>query len=126
MSNIQVTKIKIMTEGSSKSGLLKITTFSVDTIKANVIKANSVDSIKKWTVLKQVLKTGFQHSLVTGERKCPVVTFANTNGYTGNAILEDPTAGVVTIIKKDEVMLYQHDFVRAYQLVYAMFGECLH
>jgi hypothetical protein len=90
-----------------------------------VIKANSPDSIKKWTVLKQVLKTGFLYSLVTGERKCPVVTFANPNGYTANIIFKDPTTGEATIIKKNDLMLYQHDFVRAYQLVHAMFGDCL-
>jgi hypothetical protein len=72
------------------------------------------------------LITEFLHSLVTGERKCSIVTFSNPNGYTTNIILKDPTTGEVTIIKKDDVMLYQHDFVRAYQLVYAMFGDCLH
>jgi hypothetical protein len=110
-----------------KLDYLKTTTFSVDTVKANVIKANSADSIKKWAlVLKQALRTEFLHSLVTGERKRPVITFANPNGHTANIILKDPTTGEVTITKKDDAMLYQHDFVRAYQLVYAMFGDCLH
>jgi hypothetical protein len=49
-----------------------------------------------------------------------------TPADTANNILKDPTTGEVTIITMDDVMLYQHDFVRAYQLVYAMFGDCLH
>jgi hypothetical protein len=63
--------------------------------------------------------------LVTGERKSPVLTFANPTD-TANNILKDLTTGEVTIITMDDVMLYQHVFVRAYQLVYAMFGDCLH
>ena len=34
-----------------KVDYLKTTTFSVDAVEANVIKENSADSIKKWTVL---------------------------------------------------------------------------
>ena len=109
-----------------KTEYLKTTTFSVDTVKNNIIKVNSNDAIKKWTVLKQVLRTEFLWTLVTAQRLCPVISVANPNGYTANKITTDPTTGIVSIIKKDDVMLFEHDFVRAYQLVYAMFGDCLH
>lgn len=109
-----------------KAEYSKTTTFSIDTVKANIITAASMDSIKRWTVLKQVLRTEYLWTLVAGLRPNPVVTALHPNGYTPNKIETDPTTGKVTIVKKDDVLLYEYDSVRAYQLVFAMFGESLH
>ena len=109
-----------------KSEYSKTTTFSVDTVRANIITATSADSIKRWTVMKQVLRTEYLWSLVAGIRECPVVTPMNPNGYSPNKIETDIVTGKVTIIKKDDVLLFEYDYVRAYQLVFAMFGESLH
>ena len=104
-----------------KSEYSKTTTFSVDTVRANIITATSADSIKRWTVMKQVLRTEYLWSLVAGIRECPVVTPMNPN-----KIETDIVTGKVMIIKKDDVLLFEYDYVRAYQLVFAMFGESLH
>lgn len=109
-----------------KSEYSKTTTFSVDTVRANIITATSADSIKRWTVMKQVLRTEYLWSLVAGIRECPVVTPMNPNGYSPNKIETDIVTGKVMIIKKDDVLLFEYDYVRAYQLVFAMFGESLH
>ena len=109
-----------------KAEYSKTTTFSIDTVKANIITAASTDSIKRWTVLKQVLRTEYLWTLVAGLRPNPVVTALHPTGYTPNKIETDPTTGKVTIVKKDDVLLYEYDSVRAYQLVFAMFGESLH
>ena len=75
--------------------------------------------------LDSILRSEYLLSLFDGTRLKPVISTDNPFGYTPNDIAMDPTTGIQTIIKADDIFHYDYDLKRSYQLLLLVFAESL-
>jgi hypothetical protein len=100
----------------------KTSTQSSDSLAMNTITHQSHDSKKKMAHLDSILNT----ALYNDSRSRPVCTADNPYGYVPKRISIDPTAGVQTIIKADDIFHYDYDLKRSFQLLMIVLTDSLH
>jgi hypothetical protein len=76
-------------------------------------------------LLDSVLNTEYLLSLFNDSRSRPVCSADNPYGYTPNSISIDST-GAQTIIKADDIIHYDYDLKRSFQLLMIVFTESLY
>lgn len=104
----------------------KTSTQSSDSLAKNTITYQSQDSKKKMAHLDSILSTEYLLSLFNDNRPAPVSSTDNPYGYTPNRITIDPTTGIQTLTRADDVFHYDYDLKRSFQLLMLVFTESLH
>jgi hypothetical protein len=95
----------------------KTSTQSSDSLAKNTITFQSQDSKEEMALFDSILRSEYLLFLFDGTRLKPVISADDPFGYTPNDIAMDPTTGIQTIIKADDMFHYGYDLKRSYQLL---------
>jgi hypothetical protein len=102
----------------------QLTTYQTLSLQANIISGQSPDNKKRFITIRNILKATKLLSMVTGERRRPVMTEQNPHGYRERCMTVPNDFS--TMIEADDVYHWIHDYERLFALTMLCFHTHLH
>ncbi len=104
----------------------KTNTFNVDSLKKISIGLSTPDVHDKIKSIIRILDLENLLTMANGDRKKPMPTPANLNGYSPVSVVIDVDSGEYISHKKDDIHLYEHDSKRLTSLLLFAFDKSIY